>query len=150
MIDAERLLDWQFPEVVQSYSEDDCIRYALALNVGRDPVDELRLRFTCEREGRPVQALPTMAVVLGFPGIWMADPATGITYSHIVHVEERIRWYSTAAVFQCGRKPDTPAQSSSAVSSADSNDAGRGAGEQPGRHHHRRLRRGCCRGVGAG
>jgi acyl dehydratase len=91
MIDPERLLEWQFPEVIQAYSADDCIRYALALNVGRDPLAEHDLRFTCELEGRPVQALPSMAVILGYPGMWMADAATGITYERIVHGEERIR-----------------------------------------------------------
>ena len=43
--------------------------------------------------GTPI-VLPTMAVVLGFPGSWMKDPATGIDFSMIVHGEETVEWHA--------------------------------------------------------
>jgi hypothetical protein len=93
VIDSKRLLEWRIPDVVHAYTADDCIRYALALNVGRNPLNDHDLQFTCERDGAPVQALPSMVVILGYSGMWMADPDTGITYGRIVHGEERIQMH---------------------------------------------------------
>lgn len=93
MIDYQRLKDWRIPEAVQRYGADDCMRYALALGLGGDPLDARQLRFVEDSgTGRP-QALPTMAVVLAYPGSWMADPATGIDFARIVHGEERVHWH---------------------------------------------------------
>ncbi len=39
--------------------------YALGLGCGSDPLDENELRYVCEEK---LQALPSMAVVLGYPG----------------------------------------------------------------------------------
>lgn len=89
MIDADRLLAWSFPEVEHSYSYDDTMRYALALGVGSDACDTIALRFVEDTLAAP-QALPTMAVVIGYPGSWMRDPATGIDFSRIVHGEEEL------------------------------------------------------------
>ena len=90
MIDPDRLLNWSFPEVEHSYSADFAMLYALSVGLGSDPLDERQLRFTNDtHDGIPV-AFPTMAVVLGYPGAWMADPATGIDYSRIVHGEEEL------------------------------------------------------------
>jgi hypothetical protein len=88
MIDYRQLRDWKIPDIEQSYSADDCIRYALALGIGSDPIDESQLQFVDDTvPGQPL-AFPTLAVVLGFPGSWMADPATGIDFRKIVHGEE--------------------------------------------------------------
>jgi acyl dehydratase len=88
MIDYRQLRDWQIPDTEQSYSVDDSIRYALALGIGSDPSDERQLRFVNDTVAGQPLAFPTMAVVLGFPGSWMADPATGIDFPKIVHGEE--------------------------------------------------------------
>ncbi len=90
MIDPDRLMNWPFEEVEHSYSADFSMLYALSVGLGADPMDERQLRFTNDTNpGTPI-ALPTMAVVLGYPGAWMADPATGIDYSRNVHGEEEI------------------------------------------------------------
>jgi hypothetical protein len=68
------------------------MRYALALGLGRDPTDAAQLRFVNDVPAAPL-ALPTMAVVLGFPGSWMQDPATGIDFTQIVHGEEQVVWH---------------------------------------------------------
>lgn len=91
MIDAERLLNWHFPVVEQSYTATDTMLYALSIGLGSEPLDARQLRFVEENHG-PI-AFPTMAVVLGFPGSWMADPATGIDFASIVHGEEEVRFH---------------------------------------------------------
>ena len=92
MIDFHRLKDWHFDEVVQRYSADDSMRYALALGVGGDPTDARQLQFVDDTRAAPL-ALPTLAVVLGYPGSWMQDPRTGIDFGQIVHGEELVVWH---------------------------------------------------------
>ena len=74
-IDYHKLKNWHFPEVEHSYRAQDSILYALGLGLGADPTDRQQLRFVYE-EG--LQALPTMAVVLGSRGSVTRDPASGI------------------------------------------------------------------------
>ena len=94
MIDYAALKAWAFDDIVQHYSADDTVRYALALGLGADPTDPLQLRFvTDDAAGTPI-ALPTMAVVLGYPGSWMRDPATGIDFAKVVHGEEGVIWHT--------------------------------------------------------
>lgn len=90
MIDPDKLMNWQFPLVEHTYTADDTILYALAVGMGADPMDERQLPFVTECRPGGAAVLPTMAVVLGFPGSWMADPATGIDFARIVHGEEQI------------------------------------------------------------
>ena len=86
-LDYQQLKNWQFPEIEHTYTVEDSMRYALAVGVGHDPMDERALRFVTEYE---LQAMPTMAVVLGYPGFWMTDPRTGIDATLILHGEEAI------------------------------------------------------------
>ncbi len=86
-IDYHRLKCWPFPEVRHRYSEKDSMLYALGVGFGMDPLDESELRFVYEDR---LQAMPTMAVVLGYPGFWMKDPATGIDWQKLLHGEQRL------------------------------------------------------------
>ena len=45
------------------------------------------MRFTYEKQ---LQALPTMAVVLGTGPAWMTDPQWGIDYTRVVHGEQML------------------------------------------------------------
>ncbi len=93
MIDYLQLKSWPFADIVHRYTADDAVRYALALGVGSDPADARQLRFVDDtRPGTPL-ALPTLAVVLGYPGMWMRDPASGIDYTRVVHGEETVAWH---------------------------------------------------------
>jgi len=65
-IDVARLKSWPFPEVETTYTARDTMLYALCVGAGRDPVDPVGLRFSYESA---LQALPTMAVVLGYPSL---------------------------------------------------------------------------------
>jgi acyl dehydratase len=90
MIDYRKLRDWTFPVIEHTYTSDDSIRYALALGIGDNPIDEHQLKFVNDViPGLPL-AVPTMAVILGFPGSWMQDPETGIDFKKIVHGEEKV------------------------------------------------------------
>ena len=87
-IDYDKIKNWPFPEVVQTYTEKDSILYALGVGYGHDPMDEAQLRFVYEKH---LLAAPTMPVVLGYPGFWMKDPAAGIDWVKIVHGEQALR-----------------------------------------------------------
>jgi acyl dehydratase len=84
-IDYQRLLAWPVPEIRQTYSVRDSQLYALAVGLGADPTDTRQLPFVYEQAP---QALPTQAVVLGYPGFWMKDPATGVDWVRLVHAEQ--------------------------------------------------------------
>jgi acyl dehydratase len=86
-IDVARLKSWPFADVEATYTDRETMLYALCVGAGRDPLDPVGLRFTYEGA---LQALPTMAVVLGYPGSWMNDPASGIDYRRVVHGENAL------------------------------------------------------------
>jgi len=76
-----------FPDVTHSYGPKDSILYALGVGVGMHATDPAELRFVHE-DG--LQALPTMAVVLGYPGFWLKAPDTGLDWKTVLHVSQEI------------------------------------------------------------
>jgi len=84
-INYDKLRNWTIPEVEQTFAKRDTILYALGVGLGADPCDADQLKFVYERN---LQALPTMAIILGYPGPWYAHPDTGITRTHVVHGEQ--------------------------------------------------------------
>lgn len=86
-IDYTRLMAREFAEKTHSYSWRDTVLYALGLGLGSDPTDLNELRFVYEKD---LQALPTMAVVLGHPGFWISEPDTGIDFRKVVHGEQSL------------------------------------------------------------
>lgn len=88
VIDYEKLKNWSFDPVEQTYTEKDSILYALGLGFGADPLDEGELHYTFEEEG--FSAVPTMAAVLGTPGFWVRDPETGVDWKQVLHGEQAI------------------------------------------------------------
>ena len=88
MLNYEVCRNWAFPDIVHRYSERDTMLYALGLGFGQDPMDRCALRFVYEKE---LQAVPTMASVMGSPGIWWRDPRTGADAVKLVHGEQDVR-----------------------------------------------------------
>jgi len=87
-IDYEKLLNWRVPEIVHTYTKRDTMLYALGIGLGGDPVDHGQLRYVYEPE---LVAMPSMAVVLGYPGFWLKDPGTGVDWKRVVHGEQSLR-----------------------------------------------------------
>jgi acyl dehydratase len=87
VIDYASLKARKFPEVEQTYAGKDTMLYALGLGYGYDPMDENQLQFVYEKN---LKALPTMAVVLAYPGFWMKNPDSGIDWVRLVHGEQSL------------------------------------------------------------
>ena len=94
-INYDKLVNWPIPPVEQNLTKRDTILYALGVGLGADPVDENQLKFVYEPH---LQALPTMAIILGYAGPWHANPDTGITRSHVVHGEQGLRIHQALPV----------------------------------------------------
>ena len=95
-IDYEKLLAFPIPEIRQRLRWQDTALYALSLGCGQDPMDAAELRFVTE--GAAMRALPSMALVLGYPGFWLRDPATGVDALRLVHGEQAVEIHSTLPV----------------------------------------------------
>ena len=72
-----------------SYTDTETILYALAVGMGRDPLDARELPYVYE-QGRQFKTLPTLATVL-VPE--MFPVGLGWDYSQILHSEQRMRLY---------------------------------------------------------
>lgn len=81
-IDYEKIMKLDIPEIEQEWTARDSMLYALGVGLGNDPVNRDELRFLYEKD---LQALPTQAVVLAYPGNWLRDADTGIDYLRVVN-----------------------------------------------------------------
>lgn len=88
MLNYEVVKSWRFDDVVHAYTQRDTMLYALGIGMGHDPLDAGQLRYVYEKD---LQAVPTMAAVLGMVAGWMREPSTGIDYTRIVHGEQDLR-----------------------------------------------------------
>ncbi|MES2226576.1 MAG: MaoC/PaaZ C-terminal domain-containing protein [Pseudomonadota bacterium] len=93
-INYDKLMAWPFEDVRHRYTQRDTMLYALGLGLGADPTDEGELRYVYEKD---LVALPTLPVVLGYPGMWIRDPATGIDAVRLVHGEQSLTIHSHPA-----------------------------------------------------
>lgn len=87
-LNPEVLLNLPAEDVVQAYTTDDSIRYALSIGIGQNPVDPAQLRYVYENADHI--AFPTMAAVLACPQPWPLRPGTGVNRTKLVHGEQRI------------------------------------------------------------
>lgn len=94
-IDYQTVLNWNFEDIVQSYTERDTMLYALGLGLGFKQTDQSELRFTYEKD---LQAFPTMAVVLGHPGPWMTHPEVGVNMVKVLHAEQHLEIHESMPV----------------------------------------------------
>lgn len=94
-IDPQKLANWPIPEIEQTYSARDTMLYALGLGCGADPLDTADLRYVYEEN---LQALPSMAVVLGYPGFWLNDPEVGADWKKVLHGEQAIEIFQPLPV----------------------------------------------------
>jgi acyl dehydratase len=92
----DQLRNFAIPEVRQRLTKRDAILYALSVGVGQDPLDRRQLDFVDHK--RLLRALPSMAVVLGHPGFWLGNPATGVDAVRLVHGEQGIELFAELPV----------------------------------------------------
>ena len=90
-IDYQHLKSRVFTPVRQHYTERDTMLYALSLGLGNDPLNASALPFVYEGLEGGLRALPSQAVVLGYPGFWAREADTGIDWVKLLHGEQRMR-----------------------------------------------------------
>jgi acyl dehydratase len=96
LIDYDRLMAFPIPEIRQHLTQRDTIFYALSTGLGADPMDSKQLDFVDHH--RALKAMPSLALVLGHPGFWAADPETGIDATRVVHGEQSIVWHGVLPI----------------------------------------------------
>jgi acyl dehydratase len=89
--DPTALLAYEFPDIRQSYVPRDAILYALGVGLGRDPLARQDLKYLLETE---LSVLPTMAVTLGTPGMWVRAPKLGINVPKLVHSAQSAHFHA--------------------------------------------------------
>ncbi|RYY25341.1 MAG: 3-alpha,7-alpha,12-alpha-trihydroxy-5-beta-cholest-24-enoyl-CoA hydratase [Sphingomonadales bacterium] len=85
----------KFGRLVQHYSARDTILYALGVGFASEPLDPAHIAFLYE-DG--LVAAPTMANVLGYPGLWMAEERYGIDWQMMLHAEQRLEIHAPLPV----------------------------------------------------
>ncbi len=85
-ITYDALMAHPIPDVRQRVTPRDAILYALSVGFGGDPMDPRQLDYVDQH--RALRAVPTLALVIGHPGFWLADPATGVDAVQLVHGEQ--------------------------------------------------------------
>jgi acyl dehydratase len=94
-LNYERLMAYRPADIAVNYGERECILYALGIGLGMDPMDTGALKFVYERAG--LQAFPTMAVVLGWPGR-LTDPAFGVDERLVVAGDLKVMLHQPLSV----------------------------------------------------
>lgn len=94
-IDPQALKGRTFAPIEHRISTRDTMLYALGVGLGADPLDRGQLRYVYEDR---LQALPTYANVLAYPGFWAREPDTGIDWKRLVHAEQAIELHTSLPV----------------------------------------------------
>ena len=116
-IRPDLLLSHEFAEARQTYGKRDTILYALGVGLGADPTNPADLQFLLEDR---LAVLPTFAVTLGSPGMWIREPQFGVDFAKLVHYEQ-------AAVFHEPLAPESEIASRARVVSVTDRGTGKGA-----------------------
>lgn len=87
--DPARLRHWPVPDVEQTLTRRDTAFYAMSTGYGSDPLSGRTLRFV-DPVAADLQASPSMALVLGYPGFWLGDPATGVDAARVLHLDQAV------------------------------------------------------------
>ena len=81
-IDYDKLMNFRVSDVEQELTVRDTMLYALGVGLGHDPMNEDELQFVYEKD---LQALPTMAVVLGYMNDMLGKVDAGIDRTRTVN-----------------------------------------------------------------
>ncbi|MGE0232146.1 MAG: MaoC family dehydratase N-terminal domain-containing protein, partial [Flavobacteriaceae bacterium] len=80
--DPDRLKTWSFPDIRHRYTARDAIIYALGVGLPLTPGDSEDLSFLLEDR---LKVVPTFAVTLASPGMWVRAPELGIDWVKLLH-----------------------------------------------------------------
>lgn len=94
-IQPRALLNHIFPDARQRFAKRDLILYALGVGLGVDPTNPADLPFLLEDR---LRALPTFAVTLGSPGMWIKAPEFGVDFARLVHYEQAAEFHASLPV----------------------------------------------------
>ena len=86
-LNAQAILSHRFDRQEQLITDRDAMLFALSVGLGRDPMDAGDLPYVYEED---LRVFPTMPIVLGHPGPWMADPKFAIDRQMLVHGTQRL------------------------------------------------------------
>ena len=87
--DPQRLRHWRVPDTEQLLTRRDTAFYALSTGFGADPLDRTILPFV-DPTHPDLCASPSLALVLAYPGFWIADPALGVDAARVLHLDQSI------------------------------------------------------------
>ena len=87
MKDHQQLVGQCIKRVESAYDIKDTILFALGLGFGSDPMDKKELAFVYEQN---LVTLPTMSLVIGYPGFWMREEQYGFQWQKVLHAEEEL------------------------------------------------------------
>jgi len=82
------LLNYVVPDVVQDIRPEHAALYALSVGFGQDPLDIRELAFVDPAQS--IAVVPSMALVMGYPGFWLGAADLGLDSAKIVHVEQQV------------------------------------------------------------
>jgi acyl dehydratase len=95
VFDPAFLLSMQPIVTRHEYSRRDTMLYALGVGAGIGGSGTDELDFVYEAN---LKALPSMAVVLAYPGFWQKEPQYGITWQKVLHAEQSTRLHGPIPV----------------------------------------------------
>jgi len=87
-VNADLICNRPFEPVVEDYDQSRTILYALGVGAGMSAAE---LDLVYEKD---LKTLPAMATTLAQDPLWMLDPATGITMTHVLHGEQGLEVHS--------------------------------------------------------
>jgi acyl dehydratase len=116
-IQPDRLIGYRLPDVTQTYTPRDAILYALGVGLGHDPTAREDLKYLVEDR---LEVLPTFAVTLASPGMWIRAPEFGVDFIRLVHAQQ-------AAWFHAPLPPQGNVVGAAQVLSLTDRGSGRGA-----------------------
>ncbi len=93
-IDHDHLMNFDIPEVRQSYGLEEVARFGLTVGLGQDPMDMRQLAYVGALAD-DIRAMPAIVNVLGHPGFWLGNPETGVDALRLVHGEQGITIHKT-------------------------------------------------------
>lgn len=82
----------KFPTQRASYAARDTMLYALSVGAGADPLNARDLKLVYEKD---LCALPSMATVLAYPGVWINEPQFRVDCVKLLHGEQDLTVHKT-------------------------------------------------------